>query len=497
MGKMGIVSKSSIKFSVILYSGIILGYINTVLIFPNVLTEEEFGLTRIIFSAAALIAQVTQLGTGNILVRFHPYLKEDNKNTTLTLGLTLSFIGVILSSAILFAFKGKIISEYSEKAKLFTEYYYLLLPAVISLIAFNLFDGYLRVLLKNSFIAFLNSILLRIIWLGIVLLYFFKFFDTNTFINVYVGGQVFISVLAFIYAIKHSNLNLGFNLSEERIKMLKSMTSFGIVTILSGISFLLINRIDVVLVGKYLGLTDVAIYTIAFYMSTVIAVPGQSISRTTGVLVADAFKNNNMGMIKMLYQKTALNQMLFGTVIFMLIAVNYQSLISFLPSSYADSFNVFFLLGLAKIIDTGFGMNGAILINSKYYKSDTILSVALLISSIVLKIYMIPLYGIEGAAASTALVLIVFNLIKYIFLKWKLNLSPFTKNYFYVGIILIVGYLLTSFFPHWGLFWLDIPAKSMLFVLLTIPSIYYIKASPEFNALILSGLKMIGLRTNI
>ena len=493
---MGIVSKSSIKFSIILYAGIILGYINTVLIFPNILSEEEFGLTRIIFGAAALIAQITQLGTGNILVRFHPYLKDDHKNTTLTLGLTLSFIGVLISSIILFGLKGYIIDEYSEKSPLFTEYYYLLLPAVISLIAFNLFDGYLRVLLKNSFIAFLNSILLRFVFLGIVLLYFFKVLEFDAFIEFYVGGQVFVSCLAFLYALKHSNLNLGFDFSPDKLKMLKSMSSFGIITILSGISFLLINRIDVVLLGKYLGLVDVAVYTIAFHMSQVIAVPAQSIGRTTGVIVADAFKKNDMVTIKMIYKKTALNQMLLGGIIFLGIAVNYQSLISFLPETYADSFGVFFLLGIAKIVDTGFGINGAILINSKYYKSDTVLSVALLITSIILKIYMIPLYGIEGAAASTAIVLAVFNIIKYFFLKFKLDLSPFTKDYFIVGIILALAFGITSYVPHWNLFWIDIPVKSLVFVLLSIPLIYYLKASPEFNNIIHSGLKMIGLRTN-
>ena len=190
---MGVVSKTSIKFSIILYIGIALGYVNTVLIFPNVLGDEVFGLTRILFTAAGLIAQLSQLGTGNILVRFHPYLKGDKKNTTLTLGLILSFAGGLISAACLFIFKEQINDVYSEKAKLFTDYYYLLLPAVISLIAFNLFDAYLRVLIKNSFTAFLNSILLRIIWLVIVLLYAFDFYNTDTFINVYVGGQIFVS----------------------------------------------------------------------------------------------------------------------------------------------------------------------------------------------------------------------------------------------------------------------------------------------------------------
>ncbi len=488
---MGIVSKTSIRFSIILYIGIALGYVNTVLIFPNVLTDEEFGLTRILFSAAALIAQLTQLGTSNILVRFHPYLKDDNKNTTLSLGLLLSFIGVLISGLGLIFFKDQLIAYYSEKAELFTVYFYLLLPATISLIAFNLFEAYLRVLHKNSFTAFLNNILLRILWLGIVLLYGFGFLDTSTFIEIYVGTQVLISILAFGYILLQGKLNLGFEWSAEKFKTLKNMSQFGIVTILSGISMLLINRIDVVLVAKYLGLADVAVYSIALYMSMVILVPAQSISRASAVLVADAFKNKNEGLIKSLYQKTALNQMLFGMIIFMLIAINYNSLMSFLRETYADSFLIFFLLGIAKIIDTGFGINGAILINSKYYKMDTVLSVILLIFSIVLKVVLIPTYGLIGAAGSTALALVLFNLAKFIFLKWKMQLSPFTSNYFMALIILSIAFIVAFYTPFFSNFLVDIPLRSVVFLIITIPSTYYFKVSPEFNDIINKALKTV------
>lgn len=487
---MGVVSKTSIKFSIILYIGIALGYVNTVLIFPNVLGDEVFGLTRILFTAAGLIAQLSQLGTGNILVRFHPYLKDDKKNTTLTLGLLLSFAGGLISAICLFVFKEQINAVYSEKAKLFTDYYYLLLPAVISLIAFNLFDAYLRVLIKNSFTAFLNSILLRLIWLAIVLLYAFEFYDTDTFINVYVGGQIFVSSLAFLYTLKQGRLNLGLQLSPEKIKTFKSMSRFGIVTILSGLSFFLINQVDILMVGSYIGLTDVAIYSIALYMSSVILVPAQSISRTTAVLMADAFKNDNHEMIHTLYKKTALNQMLFGSLIFMLIAINYDSLMSFLRETYADSFMVFFLLGLAKIIDTAFGINGAVLISSKYYKMDTFFSIILLIFSIILKLIMIPKFGIIGAAGSTAIALILFNLAKYSFLKVKLKISPFTKDYFLLFSLLVISFVVVFFIPQVVNIWVDMFVKSGLFCLITIPTVYLLKFSPEFNDIIDKALEM-------
>ena len=488
---MGIVSKSSIKFSAISYFGILLGYLNTVIIFPNLLSEEEFGLTRLIFIAASLISQLAQLGIGNILIRFHPYLKDDKKNSTLSLGIIISLIGIALSATVLLGFDGYIKAYYNEKSALFSEYFYLLLPAVISLIVFNLFNSYLRVLLKNSFAAILESVVLRLVWLGVVLLYGFGYFDTTTFLHIYVAGHISTSIALIIYAAKVKRFNLGFPLDSERWTLFKNMSKYGLVTIVSGLSLFLINKIDMMMVGSYVGLAEVGVYSIALYMSMVIMVPASSISRTTAVLTADAFKSGNSVLIKELYQKTALHQLLLGGMIYLLILINYESLMSFLPDHFKDSFMVFFYLGLAKIVDTGLGINGAILINSKYYKMDTVLSVGLLILSVIMKIYFIPTEGIIGAAFSTALALIIFNIIKYLILKLKLKLSPFTTNYIKALLIIVLPLPVIYITPHFGNFLIDVPLKSGIYLAIAIPLLYFLNISAELNGMLHAVIRRI------
>ncbi|MEQ9166686.1 MAG: polysaccharide biosynthesis C-terminal domain-containing protein, partial [Fulvivirga sp.] len=145
---------------------------------------------------------------------------------------------------------------------------------------------------------------------------------------------------------------------------------------------------------------------------------------------------------------------------------------------------------LAKIVDTAFGINGAVLISSKYYRVDTYLSIILLILSLILKVIMIPRFGIIGAAGSTALALVLFNLAKYSFLKVKLNISPFTKDYFLLCIILVISFMIVFFIPQIVNIWIDMFAKSALFCLITIPVVYVLKFSPEFNDIIDKALEM-------
>jgi O-antigen/teichoic acid export membrane protein len=42
--------------------------------------------------------------------------------------------------------------------------------------------------------------------------------------------------------------------------------------------------------------------------------------------------------------------------------------------------------------------------------------------------FLIPVLGIEGAAVGSALVMLAYNLTKYGYLKWRLNLDPFSKE---------------------------------------------------------------------
>ena len=68
--------------------------------------------------------------------------------------------------------------------------------------------------------------------------------------------------------------------------------------------------------------------------------------------------------------KSALNQFLFGGIIFLIIWLNIDHGLSILP----EKFNgegvklVILFIGLSKLFNVATGVNGQIIINSKYYR---------------------------------------------------------------------------------------------------------------------------------
>jgi O-antigen/teichoic acid export membrane protein len=87
---------------------------------------------------------------------------------------------------------------------------------------------------------------------------------------------------------------------------------------------------------------------------------------------------------------------------------------------------VVFIIALGKLVDVAFSLNSEILVFSSYYRFNLLLTVCMSGLLIAANYYLIPVLGIEGAALGSAAVMLAYNVVKYGYLKWKLNLDPFS-----------------------------------------------------------------------
>ena len=65
---MGIVKRNSITITILSYLGIVVGYVNKILLFPNFLSEEQVGLANILVSMAVMYAQFSAMGINSTIV---------------------------------------------------------------------------------------------------------------------------------------------------------------------------------------------------------------------------------------------------------------------------------------------------------------------------------------------------------------------------------------------------------------------------------------------
>jgi O-antigen/teichoic acid export membrane protein len=302
--------------------------------------------------------------------------------------------------------------------------------------------------LKSVFPAVLREFILRLSTLVTLCMYSFNFLSFSEFVYCWLGlyslNVLFLSI--YLFRFKLLNISFGFPLFPNS-DIARKMSKYGLVTLLTSSAAILVNRIDVLMLGYYLELENIAFYTVAFFMASLIHIPARSILQIVKPLLAKAWAENNMQEIVNLYRKTALNQLIIGLLLFIGVWMNINDLLLFVPEKYQGIQMVFFYIGLSKLIDVSAGVNGAIISTSNYYKFDLYINLLLIALTVFTNTMFIPLYGIEGAAIATSLSIFIHNIVKTSVLYFVFKIQPFQVNTFKIILVSTCIYASLYFIP--------------------------------------------------
>ena len=268
----------------------------------------------------------------------------------------------------------------------------------------------------------------------------------------------------------------------------RELIQFGLFVIAGGASAMLVSRLDMVMIGKFMSLKHVAFYSVAFYVGNAIRVPARAVVAISDPIVSKAWKNNNLKIIKQIYYKSSINQLIIGGIFFVCIWLSVDDIFSLLPKKFSGGKLVVFFIGLSQLFNVSMGANTAIIVNSKYYKFDLYSNLFLLVVTFLSNYLFIPessplkhleIVGINGAAFATALSIFLFNLLKFIFILVKVRIHPFSLKTIYSILLLIIVYFLVNsisldFNPY-----LNILLNSMISLLISVPIIISLNLSIE------------------
>jgi O-antigen/teichoic acid export membrane protein len=488
---LGIIVRQSIVNSIITYLGIFLGFALTIFLYPHILDPDQYGLTRVLISASLICSQFAHLGFHNLILRYFPFFKNADKKEhgLLFWALVIPFLGFILFTVIFLLFDDLLIRFYSDRSPLFVDFYLWVLPLTLAILYFEVLNNYLRSLKDSLTGSFVNEITQRIFAIIFLALYFFEAINFYQFIILFVLSYVSqpLLILGQIWRKKEFSITPNFDILKK--PLLRGMANYSLFSLLGGLTTVLVWNIDVIMLGAMAGLDSTAIYAIAFYIGSVITVPQRSIEKIAGPLLSDFIKNKKWDEVAVIYRKTSLNQLIPGILIFGLIWVNLDPLFMLLPEVYGAGKWVVFIIGMGKLIEVVTGANGIILLNSKHYRVSFYTNVVLVVITICANLILIPRYGIEGAAIASALSLLVFNSVKWLYIWIRMKMQPFTMNTLFV-IILGAGVLYFAYvWISFDNLLIDIPAKSLFFLIGFMAPLLILRTSEDLNNLISSILK--------
>ncbi len=460
--------------------GALVGFISLVILSPQIFTLEEIGLTQVMVAIATIIAQLGSLGFGNVTNRLFPYFrsKDGNHQGYLSLALLVTLLGFIISFVIIEIYMPTFVARNSDKSELLSTYAYLI-PVLIGMIMlFNLLDNFCKVLFNAVVGTILREFVLRIINLILIVLYFARILDFNTYIISYVASYGIPVVVFVIYLIFRGEFRFGSFIGILDRKFVMQMLSLCLFGILAGLSGIALTNIDKYMVNNFVGLGDAGIYSIAVYFATLIIIPARSLGKISVPVIAEAWKRNDRKEIQEIYYKSSINQLAIGLLLFLGIICNLTNIFNILPPDYSNGEMVIIFFGAAYLIRVAAGTGSHILATSSYYRYQTYVMFLLVGLVIITNYIFIPMIGMQGAAIASLISITITTCFTIGILFWKFRIWPLDSKHLILIIVSFVIYILVSFLPQMSLI-LDILVRSLLIVVLYIVSLLAFKLSEE------------------
>lgn len=490
---MGIIQNQSSKSTLYIYMGVVVGFLNSALLFPRYLEVSEKGILDSITSICLISAGIFSLGVPLATIRLFPYFrnKENNHNSYFSFLAIIILLGLILGLIPLYLFYK------SEFPELVQSSYYLGLVGTVYFfrLVFNNLDAYIR-MQYNSVLGIVSSnLVLKSTSLIGISLFALNIIAFKELVLIFSLALSLPGLISLFYLLYHRNINLKISLFKKKIREEKNLkkelfktASYGLLGAMGGV-FLI--EVDKLILLDLLGEKEVGIYSTAAFFGIIVNVPSRALRSIASVVIADSWKRNDLENIQDVYQKSTLNLQIIASYLFIGVVLCSKYVFEFMKPEYSEGISIIIYIAIAQLVDAITSVNTDILTTSKYYKYQTFFMFGMIVMVVSLNYWLIPIYGIEGAAISTMISLITVNLIKTVFIYRKINIQPFFLKNFTVLLLASVVFILSYFFERIIIlegFVQLLVAGTFISLVYWVP-VYFLKISPELIEIVKKRIK--------
>ena len=498
---MGVIQKQSIQSTFIIVFGFAIGAFNLIIFAPKILTARELGLTRIITDAGMTLAALCTLGCIPVINKFFPFYKsylQPKKNDLPFITLVVCIIGFVIMCFAGYGARDFVVRKFSERSPLFVEYSYLVYPFAFFWLLFMWLESFSWSFRKGVISNALKETLARVFFFVLLLAFSYQLISLHHFFTLFSFLYLIPVIVLFFILRKTAAFMFVNSISPVTSRLKGKMINFGLFVFGAQFLNLLSRTVDTFILASKSerGLEDAAVFTIATYVIALMEIPQRSITSISVPVLAESWKNKETKRISNIYTKSVSNLLVIGLGLFGLIWLNIHNLAGYLGKDFAGIEAIVLFMGVGKLIDLGTGANSQIIATSSYWKVDFTTNVIYTLIALPLNYILIDHYGLMGAAYAFLISLAVFNSMRFGFLWIKFGFQPYTFKSLLAILIAAICCLITYYIPKVPSVIADTVVRSITFLFLFLPSMYFATISEEINQIIRNFLKTISFRSD-
>ncbi len=483
---MGVVVNQSIKNTISTYIGFGLGALNTLYFYTHFMSVTNYGVVSIILSVATLLMPFISFGIPNTVIKYFPTFQASSQRQLLGFSISITTLFAIVSALFLHGNYPEIVQFIMDDAATELPNLWYVYWVGVSMAFFELGYAISKVYFKTVFGNFTKEIPHRLFILISLLGLNASWYNFSTFLGLLVLIYALRALLIFGYVLMYCQAKFSFKMGFAW----KPLLSYSLFILLGTTAALVVLELDKVMINQFLTIEDVAYYTVAVFIATVVAVPMRSMHQITLPITSKLIAEDNSDQLVQLYKSSSIHLLVGAGFILLLLLVNIQEIYSFIPSVYQSGMWVVAVLGLSKLIDASLGINNAILYNSKYFKTVLLTGILLAIATVGFNLWLIPKLGIMGAAWASLLAMAFYNGFKIAIVYQLYGVLPYSAKTLLLLVLLTGMYFIDSWIPTINSPFLSILIKSLVYGATYTLILYKTNISKEFNELVKRGLRL-------
>lgn len=487
------IRRQSIISSLIIYFGFAVGLLNTYLFTKQGIFENsEFGLYNAFIAIAMLMMAVSNMAMPSYIYKFFPYYKDHlspKKNDQLSVAMVTAIAGFLLVLVAGILFKGIVVKKYITNAPGIVTHYNWIFVLAFGLLVYTILEAYAWQLHKSVYTNFLREVAWRVFTTVLITLFSFGIIsEFDLFIRLFSFSYPFIAILLLLYLGIKGKIHFTSNISKVTRRFSGSILKLCLFVYSGSLIFTLSLVFDSLVITSKLenGLAWLAVYSVAQNLAAMIQVPQRGIIAASIAHLSRAWKEKQIERIQQIYQRSSINQLIFALCLLSLMVLSFFDVVNTfgLKPEYLQAYYVVIFLGIAKVVDMGTGVNSQIIATSTYWRFEMLSGVVLLLVMLPTSYFFTVAYGISGTALAQLISIVVYNIIRIVFLWKKFRLFPFTPQTLYTILLAGVGFAVCYFAFQTFHGWTGIFLRSAVFTLLYATGVILLRLSPDMDAVI-------------
>jgi len=208
----------------------------------------------------------------------------------------------------------------------------------------------------------------------------------------------------------------------------RALLSFSVPVWLSDSMLTFRNSIQIVLLGSLATVTTVGIFAVASQLNLVADLVQSSVTTAVKPIIVEVHDQGKRMDLASLYQTVSKWMFAFNLPIFLIVVLFPTQILSLFGKSFTLGAEALTILAWASLVDAATGMCGAVLDYSGYAKLKLFNSVLRLALSISLNLWLIPIWGMVGAAVAVLVSELVVNLLRVGQVYYLLRILPYNLS---------------------------------------------------------------------